>query len=105
LRRPWTASELLAHEVAHRLNRPSDGLLRRHGLRRQTGRSRARRLELPSRSFSASRRARGRRVLLVDDVTTTGTTIRRATQALVRAGVEHVYCAVVALAPDPRRFQ
>jgi len=104
MRRPWTASELLAVEVAHRLELPSERLLRRHGLRRQSGRSRARRLELPGGSFSAARRARGQCVLLIDDVTTTGTTIRRAAQALGRAGAEQVYCAVAAQAPDPRRF-
>jgi predicted amidophosphoribosyltransferase len=104
MRRPWTASELLANEVARRLALPSERLLKRHGLRRQTGRSRARRLELPVSSFSAARRAHSRCVLLIDDVTTTGTTIRRAAQALVHAGAEHVYCAIAAQAPDPRRF-
>jgi predicted amidophosphoribosyltransferase len=105
MRRPWTASELLAHEVARRLSLPSEGLLCRHGLQRQTGRSRARRLELPASSFSAARRVRGRCVLLIDDVTTTGTTIRRSAQALIHAGAKHVCCAVAAHAPDPRRVQ
>ena len=105
MRRPWTASELLAKEVARLLALPVAGLLKRHGLRRQTGRSRARRLELPGSSFSATRKAHSLCVLLIDDVTTTGTTIRRAAQALVHAGAKHVYCAVAAYAPDPRRFQ
>jgi len=104
MRRPWTASQLLATEVAHRLALPSMGLLRRHGLRRQSGRSRARRLELPGSSFTAARKAHGLCVLLIDDVTTTGTTIRRAAQTLVHAGAEPVYCAVAAHAPDPRRY-
>lgn len=104
LRRPWTASELLAANVARRLGHPCERLLRRHGLRRQTGRSRARRLDLPRAVFSATGRARGQCVLLIDDVTTTGMTIRRAAQVLRRAGAEQVYCAVAAHAPDPRRF-
>ena len=104
MRRPWTASELLAVETARRLAKPSDTLLRRHGLRRQAGRSRARRLDLPSRCFSASRRTHGLCVLLIDDVMTTGTTVRRAAQALGRAGAAGVFCAVAAHAPDPRRF-
>jgi predicted amidophosphoribosyltransferase len=104
IRRPWTASELLATAVARGLELPSQKLLRRHGLRRQTGHSRAHRLKLPGGSFSAARRARGLSVLLIDDVTTTGTTIRKAAHALVRAGAKHVYCAVAAHAPDPRRI-
>jgi len=104
LRRPWAAAELLAREVAKRLERPFVPLLRRHGLQRQSGHSRAQRLELPGRSFSASQAARGRQVLVVDDVTTTGTTLRKAAATLKMAGVESVFGAVLALAPDPRRI-
>ena len=103
-RRPWTAAELLASSVGRRLDKPAVKLLRRHGLHRQAGHSRARRLELPRRSFSTSRRVCGLTILLIDDVTTTGSTIRRASEALVRAGAEAVYCAVLAHAPDSRRI-
>jgi predicted amidophosphoribosyltransferase len=103
-RRPWAAADLLASSVGRRLDKPVVTLLRRHGLHRQAGNSRARRLELPRRSFSASRRARGLTILLIDDVTTTGSTIRRASEALLGAGAETVYCAVLAHAPDSRRF-
>ncbi len=104
LKKPWTASELLAQVVSRRLERPTIRLLQRHGLGRQTGRSRARRLELPQRSFSARTEADGRTLLLIDDVTTTGTTLKRAAQALRQAGANAVYCGVCAHAPDPRRI-
>jgi predicted amidophosphoribosyltransferase len=104
LRKPWTASELLARRVSRRLEKPAVFSLRRHGLRRQTGRSRARRLELSPRSFSPRPCVSGRTVLLIDDVMTTGTTIRRATEALHSAGAAAVFCAVCAHAPDPRRL-
>jgi len=104
LRKPWTASELLARRVSRRLEKPAVFSLRRHGLRRQTGRSRARRLELSPRSFSPRPGVSGRTVLLIDDVMTTGTTIRRATEALHSAGAAAVFCAVCAHAPDPRRL-
>lgn len=104
LKKPWAASELLAESVSRRLERPVIRLLRRHGLGRQTGLSRARRLELPERSFSASARAKDRTLLLIDDVTTTGTTLKRAAQALRLAGASAVYCGVCAHAPDQRRF-
>lgn len=104
LKKPWAASELLAEAISRRLERPVIRLLRRHGLGRQAGRSRARRLELPQRSFSARPGAVGRTLLLIDDVTTTGTTLRRAAQALLHGGAKAVYCAVCAQAPDLRRF-
>jgi predicted amidophosphoribosyltransferase len=104
IRRPWAAADLLASSVGRHLDKPVVTLLRRHGLHRQAGNSRARRLELPRRSFSASRRARGLTILLIDDVTTTGSTIRRAGEALLGAGAETVYCAILAHAPDSRRF-
>jgi len=104
LKKPWAASELLADSVSRRLERPTIRLLRRHGLGRQAGHSRAHRLELPQRSFSARKEAAGRTLLLIDDVTTTGTTLKRAAQALRHVGANTIYCGVCAHAPDPRRF-
>jgi predicted amidophosphoribosyltransferase len=104
LKKPWVASELLARAVARKLGKPMIQTLKRHGLGRQTGRTRARRLELPRRSFTASVHADGQRLLLIDDVTTTGTTLRRAADALYSAGAIAVYCGVAAQAPDSRRY-
>jgi len=104
LRRSWVAAERLAHEVGRRLHRPAAGLLRRRGLWRQTGRSRAQRLHLPTHSFKAAPTAKGQHLLLIDDVTTTGTTLQRASRALLRAGAQSVSCAVLAHAPDSRRY-
>ncbi len=97
LRKPWAASELLAGAVS-RQAREARHALRRHGLRRQTGRSRARRLELPRRSFSP-RTCSGRSVLVIDDVTTTGTTLRTAAEAARQCGSGSVFCAVCATPP------
>jgi predicted amidophosphoribosyltransferase len=103
LRRPWAAAELLARSVAHELALPAQSVLARRGLDRQTGRSRARRLQLPSHSFAARRLERGPGVLVVDDVTTTGATMRRVSAALLAAGAAVVFGAVLAQTPDPRR--
>jgi predicted amidophosphoribosyltransferase len=104
LKKPWTASQLLAQRVSRRIEKPISLLLRRHGLGRQARRTRARRLELARGSFSASSRLEGYAVLLIDDVTTTGTTLRRAADVLLSTGADEVFCAVCAHAPDPRRL-
>jgi predicted amidophosphoribosyltransferase len=103
MRRPWPAAELLARDIARRLNRPMLRPLRRRGLRRQTGQSRAFRLTLSRYTFAATAAVRGRGMLLIDDVTTTGATVRRASEALSASGAKAVYCAIAAHTPDPRR--
>ena len=45
----------------------------------------------------------GQHVLIIDDVCTTGTTLRRAAETLIEAGAEVVTCNAMAHAPDPRR--
>jgi predicted amidophosphoribosyltransferase len=103
-RRGPSAADLLAAEVVKTTRRPRISALRRHGLGRQTGRSRAQRTRLPRGSFSACRGLRGHRVLLVDDVCTTGTTFRRAAETLAGAGADAVFCAAMAHAPAPGRM-
>lgn len=103
LRRGWPAAASLARVVGRELGLPARALLARRGLRRQAGRSRAERAALPRRTFRVRRSVRGRRLLVVDDVTTTGTTLNRAAEALMAAGADSVYCAAMAAAPDPRR--
>lgn len=104
LRRGFCASGLLGAEVAATINRPLDPILRRHGLRRQAGRTRFQRMQLPRGSFSAHRRVQGHSLLLVDDVSTTGTTLRHAATSLLSAGASAVFCTAIAHAPDPRRM-
>lgn len=104
LRRGFAAADLLGRAVARQLGLPSHVWLRRRGVRRQAVQARAARRRLSRASFAASAAAAGHRVLLVDDVTTTGSTLRRASEALLAAGAPRVYCAALAATPDPRRL-
>jgi predicted amidophosphoribosyltransferase len=103
-RRPYAAAHLLAIGVARRLGVACRKVLVRHGLGRQAVKTRARRLQLSPRSFSARNLGGRKTVLLIDDVTTTGTTLRRAADAVLAAGASAVYGAVLASTPTPRRF-
>ena len=65
----------------------------------QIGLSREERRANLKRAFKAFSDVQNKRILLVDDTFTTGTTLRRCTQALLDAGALAVDAAVVARAP------
>jgi competence protein ComFC len=96
--RGFDQAELVARRVAAQLGVPCRRLLEREGDDTpQTGRDRASRLHGPV--FRASPRAAGERVLVVDDVVTTGATLRSAADALHRAGASSVVRAALATTP------
>lgn len=97
-RRGFDQAELVARRVAAQLGLPCRRLLERDGSDvPQTGLDRAARLHGPV--FRASPAADGRRVLVVDDVVTTGSTLRSADAALRSAGARSVTRAAVATTP------
>lgn len=82
--RGFDHAELLARAVGDRIAIPTRGLLTRGAGPAQTGRSRRLRVEGPP--LRARPALAGQSVLLVDDVVTTGATLRAGAQALRAAG-------------------
>ena len=95
--RGYDQAELLARAVAGELGVPCRRLLYRCHGSSQTGHTRAQRLLGPS--FRARAAHKHLRVLLIDDVVTTGATLVAARDALLLAGVGTVICAAAAATP------
>ncbi|MEY4339296.1 MAG: hypothetical protein RLZ14_1146 [Actinomycetota bacterium] len=95
--RGFDQAELLARSVARQLGVPCRRMLYRSHGQAQTGRSRADRLQGPGYRGRAPRS--GLRVLLIDDVVTTGATLDAARRALLEAGVGEVLSLVAAATP------
>lgn len=94
-------AETLARIIGRSLGVPVRKLLMRETLGHQTGQSRENRLvgvSLRARSMNTPST-----VLVVDDVVTTGATMRIAQRALYQAGAARVICAAVASTPAPAR--
>jgi ComF family protein len=97
-RRGYNQAELLARALARRINAPCVPALltKRSETPAQSKLARAERAANVRRAFAANPRANGRAILLVDDVSTTGETIRACAAVLLRAGAARVCAAVAA---------
>jgi ComF family protein len=103
-RRGFNQSELLARAMARRCGVPVLNVLtRKRATRSQAGLTNAARRENVSGAFRAARprSVDGKRILLIDDVMTTGATAAACAGALKRAGARSV--TVLALARVDRR--
>lgn len=98
--RGFDQAQLIARFVARELGVPCRRLLVRESRLAQTGRSRHARLAGPR--FRALATRRPLRVLVVDDVVTTGSTLRAAAHALTASGWGDVTLAAVAATPSDR---
>lgn len=106
-RRRFNQAMLLARPIAEAANLPlvPQALIRTRATRPQVGLSRASRAENVTGAFrvppGAAHLVAGRRVLLIDDVTTTGATGNAAARALIRGGAASVEFLTFALVGEP----
>ncbi len=104
--RGYNQAALIARPIATRLGRPLEALAlwRAQGAKQASLGREERRVNV--RGALAVRRpqaVRGRRVLLVDDVSTTGATVQACRSVLLGAGARGVEAVVVARAGSPRQ--
>ena len=99
--RGFNHAALLAREAAGRLGVEAlDALVRVKNTRQQARLPNAKRLKNMEGAIVAAMDLRGRRVILVDDVCTTGATANACARALLDAGAEAVYLLCFAAAHE-----
>ena len=102
LRRGYDQVELLARAVGKELELPSAPILKKiRNNRRQsriTGSAERRANVLGVYRVADPESIRGKRILLLDDILTTGATAGECARVLLTAGAKEVHCAVIAAA-------
>lgn len=96
--RGFDHTELLVRELSHLLDLDKQTILRRLGQSRQVGTKRQQRIKQVAGSFQPIKPVEGKKILLVDDVLTTGATLEEAARILKQAGAKQVDAVVFAQA-------
>lgn len=91
--RGFNQAELLSHEISKGINIPVDTkkLIKKKDTPSQTDLTRLERIKNVKGSFCVRGGFKGKRILLIDDVFTTGATINECSKVLLEAGAEDVY--------------
>lgn len=101
LGRGYNQADLLASGLARRMGLPKLALRRRRSTPAQTTQSATERRRNLRGAFTAPPSVRGLRMLLVDDIVTTGSTLRAAASALRAAGATAVTALTLARTSHP----
>ncbi|MBV6341652.1 ComF family protein [Candidatus Magnetobacterium casense] len=98
IERGFNQTLLLAHRLSEEFGIAvaDDAALKIRDTGHQVHLSREERLRALKDAFEVSRDVRDKRILLVDDVLTTGATVNECTKVLLDAGAKEVYVAVLA---------
>ena len=94
--RGYNQSELIAQSVARKLGLPYQSLLGRHNGEHQLGKDRKTRIEQVKDVFYSHKSVNNVRVLIIDDVVTTGATLDSCARILKTSGAKKVWGAVIA---------
>lgn len=96
--RGYNPAKLIANALAKELNLPVAETLGRHGQSRQVGTTRRKRFTQAENTMYVIRKSKvkSRKLLVVDDVVTTGATINECGRVLKDAGAEAVWGAAAA---------
>lgn len=102
IRRGYDQDQLMAAVIAETLGQPAEQLLKKRRLNRtqSTIHDAAQRRSNVANVFQVVRKeaVAGKRILLIDDVITTGATLSECSRVLLLAGAEKVVCATYAAA-------
>lgn len=103
IERGFNQSELIARYAAEQLDKPFENLLyRESGAAVQHEKTYSERISGKDDSFHviSQEKVEGKKLLLIDDIMTTGVTLSRCSTILRDCGAERVFCASVAISKE-----